>query len=66
MSTDAWFNYLSIDRDKSIWVSGPEGLINISADLKKKQYIPTLKLVDGQKIDTEVSTFITTVREACG
>lgn len=57
MSTDAWFNYLSIDRDKSIWVSGPEGLINISADLKKKQYIPTLKLVDGQKIDTEVSTF---------
>lgn len=56
MNTDSWFNYLSIDRDGSIWVSGHDGLYNISPDLKEKQYIQTLKLVDGRKIDTEIST----------
>lgn len=56
MVTDSWFNYLSIDRDKSIWVAGHDGLYNISADFKQKQHIPTIKLVDGRKIDTEIST----------
>lgn len=56
MSTDTWFNYLSIDHDGSVWVSGPEGLCHLSSDLADIQYIPTLKMVDGQKIDTEVST----------
>lgn len=56
MATDAWFNHLSIDRSGSIWVSGPEGLFNISSDLRKIQNLPFLKLVDGQRIDTELST----------
>lgn len=56
LQTDYWLNYLSIDKDGSLWVSCYKGLWNIDADLKNKQYIPTLKLVDGRNIDTEVST----------
>lgn len=56
MTTKSRFNYLSIDRDESIWVTGPEGLCHVGADLVDRQYIPSLKLVDGRKIDTEVST----------
>lgn len=56
MTTESRYNYLSIDRDGSLWVSSPEGLCHIDSGLKEKQYIPTLKLVDGRKIDTEVST----------
>lgn len=54
--TDYWLNSLSIDKDGSIWVSCYMGLWNIDAGLKKKQYIPNLKLVDGRTIHTEVST----------
>lgn len=54
--TDYWLNSLSIDKDSSIWISCYMGLWNIDAGLKKKQYIPNLKLVDGRTIHTEVST----------
>lgn len=56
MTTDSWFNYLSIDTDKSLWISGHDGLYNMSNNLKDKQFIPSLKLVDGKKIETETST----------
>lgn len=56
LQTDYWLNYLSVDKDGSLWVSCYKGLWNIAPDLKNKQYIPTLKLVDGRNIDTEVST----------
>ncbi len=56
MSTTSHFNYLSMDRDDSVWVSGPEGLYHMDANWKQKQHIPTLQLLDGQKIDVEVST----------
>ncbi|HJD74829.1 MAG TPA: helix-turn-helix domain-containing protein [Bacteroides reticulotermitis] len=54
--TDYRLNSLSIDKDGSIWISCFMGLWNIDAELKKKQYIPNLKLVDGSTINTEVST----------
>lgn len=56
LQEDYWLNYLSIDKDGSIWISCLKGLWNIDASLTKKQYIPSLKLVDGRNIDTEVST----------
>lgn len=56
LETDYWLNSLSIDKDGSIWVSCRIGLWNIDAGLAQKQYIPELKLVDGDIIHTEVST----------
>lgn len=56
LDTKLWLNDLSIDKDRSIWVCCRYGLWNIDPALNKKQYIPTLKLVDGRRIDTEVST----------
>lgn len=56
LKTPYTLNYLSVDKDSSIWISCYQGLWNIDPQLEKKQYIPTLKLVDGRKIDTEVST----------
>ncbi len=62
LHTAYWFNYLSIDRDGSIWVSGYQGLWKIDGDMERVQHIPTLKLVDGQKIDSEVSTLYNDVQ----
>lgn len=56
LQTDYWLNYLSIDKDGDIWVSCKEGLWHIDAGLTEKEYISTLKLVDGRTIYTEVST----------
>ena len=56
LQTSYWLNYLSVDKDGSIWISCHKGLWNIDAGLERKQYIPTLKLVDGRNINTEVST----------
>lgn len=56
-------NYISPDRAGNIWLSCLEGLWFISSDLSQKYYIPVLKLVDGRKIETEVSTLY---NDACG
>lgn len=56
LQTSYWLNYLSVDKDGSIWISCHKGLWNIDAGLERKQYIPTLKLVDERNINTEVST----------
>lgn len=56
LETKLWLNDLSIDKDHSIWVCCRYGLWNIDLVQNKTQYIPTLKLVDGRRIDTEVST----------
>jgi len=56
LQTDYWLNYLSIDASGDIWVSCRDGLWHINADLSEKQFISTLKLVDGSVIHTEVST----------
>lgn len=56
LQTDYWLNYLSIDKEGNIWVSCQQGLWRINAGLTEKEYISTLKLVDGRTIHTEVST----------
>ena len=55
-------NYLSPDCAGNIWLSCLEGLWFLSADLSRKHYIPVLKLVGGQKIETEVSTLYNDVQ----
>lgn len=57
-----WVNYISLDHKGNIWLSGTNGLWFISSDLNQKEYIPVLKLVDGRKIETEVSTLYYDVR----
>ncbi|MVN90540.1 helix-turn-helix domain-containing protein [Mucilaginibacter aquatilis] len=56
LSTDYWLNYLSVDQGGDIWVSGRDGMWKIDSQLAKKEFIPTLRLVDGEEITTEVST----------
>jgi AraC-like DNA-binding protein/ligand-binding sensor domain-containing protein len=56
LQTGGWLNYLSVGLDGNIWVSGKEGMWKFNADLKHKEFIPKLRLVDGQVISTEVST----------
>ncbi|WP_207534549.1 two-component regulator propeller domain-containing protein [Desertivirga arenae] len=56
LQTDYWLNYLSIDPQDQLWVTCKEGLWKLSSDLSRKEFIQDLKLVDGQIINTEVST----------
>ncbi len=56
LQTQKWLNYLSIGLDGNIWVSGSEGIWKFDAGLNRKEFIPKLRLVDGQVISTEVST----------
>ena len=49
-------NVISVGKDHDIWITCPTGLWVCDKDLKNKQYIPTLELVDGKEIKTEVST----------
>lgn len=56
------FNYISLDYAGNVWLSCLEGLWFISSDLSRKHYIPVLKLVDGRKIETEVSTLYNDAR----
>lgn len=56
LETDYWLNCLSADQQGNVWLSCKFGLWYFDAGLKTKQFIPTLKLVDGTSIDTEVST----------
>lgn len=56
LRADYWLNYIALDCEGNIWLSCREGLWFIGADLQEKHYIPVLKLVDGRRIETEVST----------
>lgn len=49
-------NYISLDDKGNIWMSCQEGLWFISSDLRHRQHFPTQHLVDGRKIETELST----------
>ncbi|WP_342646229.1 helix-turn-helix domain-containing protein [Mucilaginibacter sp. CSA2-8R] len=56
LQTGKWLNYLSVGLDGNIWVSGNEGMWRFDANLTRKEFIPQLRLVEGQIISTEVST----------
>ncbi len=56
LETDYWLNMLSADKQGNLWLSCREGLWYIDKTLQKKQFIPTLHLVDGRSINSEVST----------
>jgi len=56
LQTNYWLNYLSIDKTGNIWVTCKEGMWHLNPSLTSKEFIPKLKLVDGQAINTEVST----------
>lgn len=51
-----WLNDISPDGEGNVWLTCAEGLWFISSDLSQKHYIPAVKLVDGRKIETELST----------
>ena len=56
LETSYWLNVLSADSQGNLWLSCRAGLWYIDKMLQKKQFIPTLHLVDGRSINTEVST----------
>ncbi len=56
LQADKWLNYLLVGIDGNIWVSGGQGMWKFNAELSQKEFIPQLRLVDGQVISTEVST----------
>ncbi|UEG54798.1 helix-turn-helix domain-containing protein [Mucilaginibacter daejeonensis] len=56
MQAQKWLNYLSVEQNGGIWVSGAEGMWKIDRTLGDREFIPQLRLVDGQVITTEVST----------
>ncbi|RYF98207.1 MAG: AraC family transcriptional regulator, partial [Chitinophagaceae bacterium] len=56
LKTAYWLNYLSIDKTRNIWVTCKEGMWRLNTASSQKEFIPNLKLVDGQIINTEVST----------
>lgn len=56
LKTDYWLNTISIDRNKTIWVSCKEGIWCIDESLQHKELIRTFRLVDGTDVTTEAST----------
>jgi len=56
LQAEKWLNYLSVGIDGNIWVSGAQGMWKFDRDLSQKEFIPQLRLVDGQVISTEIST----------
>lgn len=56
METSYWLNSLVIDPAGNLWLSCRQGLWRIDKSLMRKQFIPSLRLVDGRSIKTEVST----------
>lgn len=49
-------NCLSVNHKGELFLSCRFGLWRFSSDLARRQFIPTLHLLDGRSIDTEVST----------
>ena len=58
LETTYWLNTLSVNKAGKIWVSCRDGLWIISDDLTCKQNLKTLQLVDGEAIDSEISTLM--------
>ena len=56
LETSYWLNSLVVDKDGNIWVSSRDGLWFLDKSLRKKHLFPSLQLVDGKSIQTEVST----------
>ena len=56
LKQDYGFNTLSVDKEGNLWVSSSRGLCYIHSDLKKKQYIPELQLVDGTILKVGINT----------
>lgn len=56
LKTGYWLNYLSIDKTENLWLTCKEGMWRFKSDLSQKEFIPNLNLVDGQIINTELST----------
>lgn len=51
-----WLNSLVADREGNLWISCREGLWFINKSLTEKRFFPSLQMVDGKSIQTEVST----------
>ncbi len=56
LESEDHLNVISIARNGDIWITCAKGLWVCDGTLAHRRYIPTLELVDGQKINTEVST----------
>jgi len=56
LETSYWLNSLVADREGNLWISCRQGLWFIDKSLSKKQFFPSLQLVDGKILHTEVST----------
>ena len=56
LQSDYWLNYISIDADENLWISGHEGLWFIKSDFTEKEFISDFKLADGSTLKTEIST----------
>ena len=56
LETDYTLNTLMLTTDEIAYISCPHGFWIINPKNKEKQYLPTLKTVEGNNIDTEIST----------
>lgn len=56
LETDYTLNTLVLTTDDLAYISCPHGFWIINPQNNEKQYLPTLKTVDGSLIDTEIST----------
>jgi len=59
LETAYWLNSMVADKDGNLWISSREGLWFLDRSLSRKQFFPSLQLVDGKSIQTEVSTLFT-------
>lgn len=56
LETDYWLNTLTIDPEGTCWISSYSGLWRIDENLRSKQLLSPLHLVDGRSFDSEIST----------
>ena len=56
LKTDHFLNTLSIDWNRNIWITTPKGIMKIDTSLSSKKSIEKLKLVNGEVINSELST----------
>jgi hypothetical protein len=56
LETNYWLNTLTIDKDGTCWISSFFGLWKIDENLRHKQLVSPLHLVDGRVFDCEIST----------
>ncbi len=56
LKTSHTLNTLTIDQDKNIWITSQKGLKLMDSSLVLQKEIGTLQLVDGDFINTEIST----------